>query len=134
MSTIFRTKKALILALLDGRKFKVEGENYDILSFDKNNLLEGNPFRFREDELKGKDWDFSINTVLFEIKHWYEEIPQKGVLCWVTDIEEDRKVKKFVTLIIKYTLTDSGRSEFKSKCSNWVYATPISVEDVYKGK
>jgi len=65
---------------------------------------------------------------LFMAPEWYENIPEKGVLCWVSDIK-DKPDNKCRVASIKWWHYEDG---FYYECgdSPWKYATPLSSEEV----
>ena len=59
---------------------------------------------------------------------WYENIPEKGILCWVHDYDQEAKVH--INIINKY-LYDYLQLKFKSTTKvNWRYAKPLTEEEV----
>lgn len=57
-------------------------------------------------------------------KHWYENIPPQGILCWVWDGEETKK-KYIVQIVLR-----KGESEWYVTQSNWwSNATPLTRKE-----
>lgn len=77
-------------------------------------------------------WNESSN---YRIKpkdpEWWENIPEHGVLCWVSDIDES--VEKMLFLIIGVD-DDDDIYRFKSIQSAWKYATPLTNEEIERFK
>ena len=63
--------------------------------------------------------------------NWWENIPEHGVLCWVSDIDES--VEKMLFLIIGVD-DDDDIYRFKSIQSAWKYATPLTNEEIERFK
>jgi len=133
MPIIFKTQKDFILALLEGRKFKLEDLVNNIEEIHYDETMKTNPFRVG-DTHSLIDWEIYKERSFIEVKNWYDDIPQEGVLCWVTDIKEKIGAKTYVDRVTSYKVTNLGYSEFVAELSNWVYATPIGIKDVYTFK
>lgn len=58
---------------------------------------------------------------------WYDNIPEEGVICWVSDYVKENKDS--VRLITKYTQSIG----FFSSSTLWKYATPVKPEECYQG-
>jgi len=55
---------------------------------------------------------------------WYDNIPKKGIICWVWDIEGS---VKDLTVIIDYS-----NGLFLSAENGWKFAEPVKPEECYK--
>lgn len=64
-------------------------------------------------------------------KEWYEDIPEDGVLCWVSDYNEDvRQRARLITAVCK-----NNYSKFISNNGViWRYATPVKPEECWTPK
>lgn len=62
-------------------------------------------------------------------KEWYEQIPEEGVICWVS--AENSNERNTVAIIKSYV--SCAEHPFISKKVCWKYATPIKPEECYKG-
>ena len=62
---------------------------------------------------------------------WWENMPEHGVLCWVSDIDETTK-----TTIerITFVLNEDDFFRFQSYESRWKYATPLTNEEIEEFK
>jgi len=109
---MFNSKKELAEALLKGRIFDYQGKN---LYFDSDFEV---PFRYGASPLHGV-WSF-YNKVT-EIKEWYEDIPEQGILCWVWG---DGALKT-AAIIKAYHKGSFHINDYES----WSYATPMLKED-----
>ncbi len=73
-------------------------------------------------------------TAYEELKQWYEDIPEVGILCWVDDHNEN--VRNYVELVERYER--SNAEPYITMTNSWKYATPVTPEEVdkliYKGK
>jgi len=117
------TKRELMTALMEGRRF-APGFNFtkdeSVIHWDHN--FGHSPVR------KGtKQWDWRGLCYLHEIteSHWYDNIPECGVLCWVDDHLPNAKDCASVIFSI-----DSGFKE-SSSCT-WEYATPVLPSECYQ--
>ncbi|OQX82751.1 MAG: hypothetical protein B6D63_07235 [Candidatus Latescibacteria bacterium 4484_7] len=62
-------------------------------------------------------------------KEWYEDIPPEGILCWVSDIKNE---KLFAAKIIEYD-TRWTLPFIDENTSHWRYAEPVKPEECWKG-
>ena len=56
-------------------------------------------------------------------KEWYEDIPPEGVICWVWDEEEDKRIE----IITRYSA--NHMCPFYGKTCNWKFAEPVKPEE-----
>ena len=84
-----------------------------------------------EDDFKsGKSFNIAILQecdVSAKPKEWYEQIPEEGILCWVSDENEDTKQNVDV-IKIKDTFG------FHSDTDTWIYAIPVKPEECWQGE
>jgi hypothetical protein len=107
------THREKLKHLLNGGKLKEEYGTKQ-LNHDGNLIWENN--------LESLVIDLENSEIYHEPK-WYENIPEQGVLCWVSDIYMD--TKKMIYLVNKY----NEANEFKFSYGNascWRYATPLT--------
>jgi hypothetical protein len=111
----------IIKALLDGEtlqnildpKWRVklkEGE----LSVDTNGVI---PSFSRPDH-----WQ------IYTDHQWHNNIPEGGILCWVSDGNEE---EKWCAQLVKGKLDDKFLA---TKYHQWRYATPVKQEDLWQGE
>lgn len=90
------------------------------------------------DELGNLKWVDSIQSGIInlndsEIYHeqkWYENIPEQGVLCWISDFDENSK--SIMHIITRYD-KNRDHSNFISKSqTQWRYATPVTADEIEK--
>lgn len=73
------------------------------------------------------DYISNTSTVFYVPAKWYENIPPKGVLCWVWDNDEDQEHLR----IINYY--DEGATDsyyFKSEHDYWKFAEPVKLSEL----
>ena len=65
---------------------------------------------------------------------WYEQIPEHGVLCWCSDLSEERTIKgnngKLLDRIRKFY--SNSPYPFEGSYDNWEYATPLTNDEIRK--
>jgi hypothetical protein len=61
------------------------------------------------------------------VKHWYDELANRPILCWVSDTQPD---KKSVALICEYIPTITYPYRPANGGSPWLYATPLNDDDI----
>lgn len=65
--------------------------------------------------------------IKLEEKQWYDDIPEKGVLCWVSDGNPDEKETPEIVVLFM----ENERKGFGGKNGDhWVHATPMTKEEV----
>lgn len=58
---------------------------------------------------------------------WWENIPEHGVLCWVSDIDENiRNIIERITFVVK----EDGAYKIRPHETRWKYATPLTNEEI----
>ena len=118
------TKRELMTALMEGRRFTIDPcinfVNYPEIHWDEN--FGNSPIR-----MGIKPWDWRGFKYLHEIteSHWYDNIPEEGVLCWVCDEADNTKV-----MAVFIHSIDGGFKE-KDSCT-WIYANPVTSADLYQ--
>lgn len=111
--------KDIIEALLEGKT--IVGQNGNQFKLDKEGKLigakTGHPANLSNFNFLAANW---------ELKQWYDDIPEVGVLCWVgltTQLQNHT-----VEIIIDYKKEEDGC--FKSATSSWRFATPLASNEV----
>lgn len=61
-------------------------------------------------------------------KPWREDIPEQGVLCWVSDYSETRQ--SVIRLVIQYI--ENVTFPYRSTDSGFKYAIPVTLEGITK--
>jgi len=122
------SKRDLFKAVESGRKFGVfkgdESAYMPEIHWDDN--YGNNPIRCGT-----KPWNWRGFKYLHEITepHWYDNIPEGGVLCWVSNTSKSAKDQ------IRYIAQHSNDypSNFATKnIERWVYATPVLPSECYQ--
>lgn len=72
-----------------------------------------------------KSETFRIKPKVFE---WYENIPEHGVLCWVSDINASLKVA--IGIIISKHHGEYPSLFKATDATTWVYAKPLTDEEI----
>ena len=119
------TKRELMTALMEGRRFTINKSD------DPDNVIHwaqcfgDNPVR-----LGSKNWNWRGFKYLHEIteSHWYDNIPEEGVLCWVHGAlgnpgDVAQPVKSYYQDVEK---------PFSTVCGRWDCATPVQPKDLYQ--
>ena len=71
---------------------------------------------------------------------WWENMPQHGILCWVSDkISDSNKKLRIVTSVReviehKWFGPDEKHLEFGIEVLYWRYATPLTNEEIERFK
>ena len=58
---------------------------------------------------------------------WYENIPDGGVLCWVTDHKSQINKKDAMRSVTALLTSKEG---FKCDAGTWIYATPLTKQEI----
>ena len=116
---MFKSKKELAFALLEGRKFKIEvGEVY----FDDG-------FKYKSEAgitNMISAWDYYDKVV--EIKEWYEDIPENGRLCRVWGGSITRTNARI--LVVK-SYNKNIAYHFKTNFDGcWTHAEPLTNNEI----
>ena len=62
---------------------------------------------------------------------WWENIPEHGVLCWVSDIDEPtRNIIERITFVVN----EDDFYRFRSHETRWKYATPLTNKEIEEFK
>lgn len=114
---MFKSKKEFALALLEGRKFKTP--NGVLIEYDEEDTP---PFRSGNAHLSGM---WKCYRTVTEVKPWYENIPEHGVLCYVWD--DDIETKEIAIVVAYDSLSEfpytTGPEDY------FIHATPLTKEE-----
>ena len=116
------TKRELMAALMEGRTFSLYDVHEKLLVIHWDSNYGNSPVRYG---LERWNWRGFKNLHEITESHWYDNIPEEGVLCWVADDEDNTKV-----LAVFIHSIDGGFKEKDSCC--WNYANPVTSADLYK--
>jgi len=116
-------RELLISNLMAGKTYKIMGSvvmREDVLHYDKKHIR--NPFRYGL-----KAWDWRGLRSLHEITepHWYDNIPDIGIPCWVWDFTGQDRVPRMV-------FNKSVKNGFIAGAVYWNHATPILPSECYQ--
>ena len=85
--------------------------------------------------LSSKRKEYGVSLKTFEEVYWYENIPENGRICWVSDVHNDSDtcVKFHAIAIIGSRVTSLDTTQnFIDKRTNvpWVHAIPLTNEEL----
>lgn len=60
---------------------------------------------------------------------WYENIPEKGILCWVSDSSGGVMDRVFIVLVKGYD-EQAERYKFQSNQGAWALAEPVTEKEI----
>ena len=114
------TIKEKIQRLMDGEVFYTDcGSNIFY-----NESVVGSPFRVGDCALNQV-----FHTQWYQEKQWYDNIPEKGVPCWVWDDSEAEQILRLVVDVrnIKcaFRFLDDSRNKY------WNHAQPATKEELF---
>lgn len=122
---MFKSKKELVIALIDGRRFKTMSGR--ILFYDET--ITADPFRCKDgvdlfSKAMADAW--SHYDTVTELKEWYNNIPKDGVLCWVwNDNEYEKSIRLVMCAKVRNTVL------FRTNPSvYWNSARPLTKEEL----
>ena len=122
----FESKGELSKALVDGRTFKTSG-GITLMYEDNSTWL--SPFRTmrngRNKESMQGEWNSYWNLQEINAAPWYKDIPEEGVLCYVSDV---CGVSDFTCAshVLRYDSSNCEDYPFKTANEGWKYAIPIN--------
>jgi hypothetical protein len=111
----------VIKYLIEGKTLVSRDGLFVRLDFDGNQVdLKGNPVTF----------SFLNPEIWSEYKEpqWYDNIPNEGVLCWLSSDVTDKKL--IAGVVIRYE--NHGKPLFHTNFSSYYHATPVKPEECYK--
>lgn len=115
---MFKNQKEMIKALLDGKTIINESGNKYVLN-DEGMILH---------TTYTPNFNRYDNWQEYKAPQWFDNIPEKGVLCWVNDLSV---VRKDIASVIIKRCGDKWFSSKDSVC--WKFATPVKPEECYQG-
>ena len=122
----FESKGELAKALVDGRTFKTPSGT--TLMYTGSGKW-SSPFRIRRDgedvnPMQG-EWNSYWNLQEINAAPWYKDIPEEGVLCYVSDV---CGVSDFTCAshVLRYDSSNCEDYPFKTANEGWKYAIPIN--------
>ena len=122
----FESKRELAKALMDGRTFKTPAGT-TLVYEDNGTWL--SPFRTKRDGghyhyMRG-EWNSYWNLQEINAAPWYKDIPEEGVLCYVSDV---CGVGDFTCTshVLRYDSSNCEDYPFKTANEGWKYATPVN--------
>lgn len=126
---MFNNKKELALALMSGKRFRAPDgvEMY----YDEESNTASSPFRILYESLQNPEfvnismegyWMYFDEVTL--IKEWYNDIPEPGILCCVSDLDP-LFIYKIVRVIHKY----DGKFFLARKDDPFKYARPLTEKE-----
>lgn len=118
----FENKKHMALALLDGRKFYYSRNTGVSIYWSGEKFVhvygDGSKHVIDFHGIGLDDWE--------EVKSWDEEIPDGGILCWVSDNDPSDE-----SLISEIIVSKNMNDKYISKsliC--WKYAKPLNIKEL----
>jgi len=115
------TIKEKIQRLRDGEVFYTVGGGK--IYYDKNE--NGNPFRFEWSPL-----DVLFPEQWYKEQNWYDNIPEKGVPCWVWNYDESERQLRLV-VEVKNNINHEFRFLEDSRDIYWKHARPATKEELF---
>jgi hypothetical protein len=113
-----KSKKELAQRLIDGEVFYIDGNQ---ILFCENTGTD--PFRFNNESLYSC-WN-AYERFQKEV-NWWDNIPEEGVLCWVSDTNKNLKSNPSIV-----KRKDFGGNFITTNGTPWFYATPVQPEDCF---
>ena len=122
---MFKTKKAFIKALMKGRTFDLIGKQGKNFHYD-NSL--NKPFRYGDNDIGDGLLYYNRGLLIETTKHWYNEIPRKGVWCWVDITQDQPNDPDALYLITGY---DNRKGQFMTETGRWFKnAQPLKKKEL----
>lgn len=95
------------------------------IKYDASFIMKGeSPYRYGNFALKGV-WN-KFDEWYVESK-WYEDIPERGILCWVRD---GRYEDGHLARVIKYNTNPATMFPYVTDAGIFIYATPLTNEEI----
>ena len=79
----------------------------------------------------------SPNNYCIKPKKWYEDIPKKGVICWVWDEDKNKKRLRLITDFYQnaeYQFKETNKGFYDGDAVGWKHAEPVKPEECWKGE
>ena len=83
---------------------------------------------FNETSYELSTCGFITPTFFSVVKNWYDEIANRQILCWVSDIDPTKKAA--VALIGDYVTGSTYPFRATHDMVAWEYATPLNEDDI----
>ena len=108
----------------------------EIIAFAEGEVIQSKLMWEEEDRwFDEDDPDFCDKDVVFRIKpkesEWWENIPEHGVLCWVSDLYDYPKM--YISLVLEYR-KDEMKKFWLGERGAFRYATPLTNEEIERFK
>lgn len=117
-----KNKTELATRLIAGETFYHKG---DAIFYDETYCI---PFRIENATMVATWNKYSEFTIK---SNWYQNIPEEGIICWVSDINPDEHDQ--VSIIREYR--DKAREPFVTyKDNTYQFTTSVAPEDIYDKK
>ena len=123
----FNSKKEFSTALMDGRVFR--STKYSSLMYWDQALVCTSPFRLGEVCMDGV-WE-SYRSLYEEITPtWQEDLDKGTILCWVTNDKGLGAAEEET----QHILLKHGDKYLDSNGGYWIYAEPVTADDIWDGE
>jgi hypothetical protein len=73
------------------------------------------------------DWH-DANLEFRIVREWYDNIPEKGRLCWVWDYSTDEPCERTINVINRYSVEEKLFISFRNV--PWRYAVPLTDAEI----
>lgn len=83
------------------------------------------PYRFGDIAIKDV-WDVCSKWSEVDETQWYDDIPNHGILCWVSDDEHD--LKAHIGIVKRYIPQDTYG--FYTTYTHFIHAQPVTKEEM----
>lgn len=114
--------------MIDGEEFYLYGRR---IFFKESHDRKSSPFRVENSFADGdeavmgfwssvKYWDSKVEV------NWYDDIPSGGILCWVSD--DDEEDKRYARVI--HSCNSGLTYPFRADHLGYRYATPVTADDL----
>jgi len=114
-----KNQREIYAALLAGEILRDEGNNLTIM-LDDNGKAVSNSSTMQPNFYYPENWQIYKET------KWHENIPDGGVLCWVSDIPNDSDAT--IRSVTGYC--DDSTHFFETLEESWVHAKPLEKQEI----
>ena len=124
-------KEQVVIAIAKQTKEKTYSEMYENMGLHDRIAKQNGEILGLRKQIKELQEDIEIkDRLLSKVQvpaKWYDNIPERGVLCWCKEHEDDIKYKRLLERIDEYT---EGR--FLSRTTGFLYKTvqPLTNEEI----
>lgn len=120
-----KDKKEAMFRMLEGEKFTYNKALFLFSEEKQDFIMKYNSGM--EEPINGLLWLKVTEWVVFvENPKWYENIPEKGIPCWVSDTYKVPDEDDTLTIVKFYKISTDHPYN-----GRWKYATPLTKEDLY---